>query len=80
MVGTEEGPIAYYESKKSKWKAKSTHSVFKIIDVKKKLYGKDVNNEQSYAHNVIVVRRNGAMELRDWKKGNLSQVSFQEKQ
>ena len=32
MIGTEEGTIAYYESKKSKWKAKSTHSTFKIIN------------------------------------------------
>ncbi len=30
IVGTQEGTVAYYESKKSKWKAKSTHSVLSI--------------------------------------------------
>ena len=34
MVGTEEGPIAFYENKKYKWKAKSIHSVFKIVKFK----------------------------------------------
>lgn len=31
MVGTEEGPVAYYESKKYKWRAKSVHSVQSIV-------------------------------------------------
>jgi hypothetical protein len=31
MVGTEEGSIAFYESKKYKWKAKSLHSVQNIL-------------------------------------------------
>jgi hypothetical protein len=31
MVGTEEGPIAFYESKKYKWRAKSVHSVQSIV-------------------------------------------------
>lgn len=31
LVGTKEGTIAFYESKKSKWKAKSTNAVYKIM-------------------------------------------------
>lgn len=31
LVGTQEGTVAFYESKKSKWKAKSHHSVFKVF-------------------------------------------------
>ena len=31
LVGTKEGTIAFYESKKSKWKAKSSHAVLKIL-------------------------------------------------
>jgi hypothetical protein len=31
MIGTKEGPIAYYELKKYKWKATSIHSVQNII-------------------------------------------------
>lgn len=31
LVGTQEGTVAYYEGKKSKWKAKSHHSVFKVL-------------------------------------------------
>lgn len=31
ILGIQEGTVAYYENKKSKWKAKSTHPVFKII-------------------------------------------------
>lgn len=58
LVGTEEGTIAYYESKKSKWKAKSTHPTFKIVNWIKD--GKD---------NVLVARKNGTIELRDHKKG-----------
>lgn len=31
LVGTQEGTVAYYETKKSKWKAKSHHSVLKVL-------------------------------------------------
>ena len=31
LVGTQEGTVAYYEGKKSKWKAKSHHSVLKVL-------------------------------------------------
>ena len=31
LVGTQEGTVAYYESKKSKWKAKSHHAVYKVL-------------------------------------------------
>lgn len=55
MVGTKEGVIGYYETKKSKWKAKSTHSVLKIIKF----------NETS----VLVGRHNSSIELRDWSNG-----------
>lgn len=34
LVGTEEGSIAYYESKKYKWKAKSVHKVNNILKFK----------------------------------------------
>ena len=50
MVGTEEGTIAYYESKKSKWKAKSTHPTLKII-----------NWKQGEKDNILVVRKNGTI-------------------
>lgn len=30
LVGTHEGMVAYYETKKSKWKAKSIHPVYKV--------------------------------------------------
>jgi len=50
MIGTDEGTIAYYESKKSKWKAKSTHPTFKIINWLHE--GKD---------NVLVARKNGTI-------------------
>lgn len=48
MIGTEEGTIAYYESKKSKWKAKSTHPTFKILNW--------INNNKD---NILVARKNG---------------------
>lgn len=31
LVGTKEGIVAYYETKKSKWKAKSHHPVLKVL-------------------------------------------------
>lgn len=31
IIGTEEGSIAYYETKKYKWKAKSSHSLLTIL-------------------------------------------------
>lgn len=31
IVGTKQGVIAYYETKKSKWKAKSSHPVKKVV-------------------------------------------------
>jgi hypothetical protein len=31
LVGTQEGTVAYYEGKKSKWKAKSHHAVLKVL-------------------------------------------------
>ena len=63
IVGSEQGTIAYYESKKSKWKAKSNHKPINIISHK-------TDGGQSLA---IVGRNNGLIELRDW--GNGSTVS-----
>lgn len=31
LLGTEEGTVAYYETKKSKWKAKSNHKIHKVL-------------------------------------------------
>ena len=50
LVGTKEGNIGYYETKKSKWKGKSSHSVMKIVKM----------NEMT----VLVGRNNGSIELR----------------
>ena len=55
IVGSKEGTIAYYESKKSKWKAKSSHSVLKIISFN--------------ADKILVGRHNGSVELREWSSG-----------
>ena len=48
MVGTREGVIAYYETKKSKWKAKSSNPVLKIMK-----YSSDTSDH------TIVIRQNG---------------------
>ena len=50
VVGTKEGTIAYYESKKSKWKAKSSHTVLKILNYQ--------------TEKILVGRQNGSVELR----------------
>lgn len=56
LVGTQEGTVAYYESKKSKWKAKSHHPVFKVMAYR---------TETTYL--AIIGRKNGTVELKDWK-------------
>lgn len=48
MVGTKEGTIAYYETKKSKWKAKSSNPVLKIMKC-----------ESDTSEYTIVIRQNG---------------------
>lgn len=56
LVGTQEGTVAYYETKKSKWKAKSHHPVFKVMAYR---------TETTYL--AVVGRKDGLIELKDWK-------------
>lgn len=67
MVGTEEGTVAYYETKKYKWKAKSIHSVFKIIKFNEASeFCKNTEFQNKKEDRIIVVRTDGNLELRDW--------------
>jgi len=56
LVGTQEGTVAYYEGKKSKWKAKSHHAVFKVL-----AYFTESNEL------AIIGRKDGLVEIKDWK-------------
>ena len=56
LVGTQEGVVAYYETKKSKWKAKSHHSVFKVLAYQAE------NTEMA-----VIGRKDGLIEIKDWK-------------
>lgn len=69
ILGTQEGTVALYEGKKTKWRAKSNHPVFKII----------VYRTQS-DHLVIIGRKDGWIELKDWRnKGEtLNKVKLHE--
>ena len=69
LLGTEEGTVAYYESKKSKWKAKSSHPVAKVMAYR--------GETETLA---IIARRDGIVEIKDWKgKGETSfKIKLQE--
>lgn len=56
MLGTQEGTIALYEGKKSKWRAKSNHPVFKVMAFR---------TESDYL--AIIGRKDGFIEIKDWK-------------
>ena len=56
IVGTEEGTVGFFEGKKAKWKAKSTHAVLALIAHQ---------TEADYL--AIVARRNGMVEVKDWR-------------
>jgi hypothetical protein len=56
LLGTNEGTVALYEGKKSKWRAKSTHAVFEVLVHR---------TETDYM--AIVARKDGLIELKDWK-------------
>lgn len=56
LVGTQEGTVAYYEGKKSKWKAKSHHPVLKVLAYQ---------GESSFL--AIIGRKDGLVEIKDWR-------------
>lgn len=56
LVGTQQGPVSFHEGKKSKWKAKSNHPVFKVMP--------HVCDGSLLA---IIGRRDGVVELKDWQ-------------
>lgn len=69
IMGTMEGTVGYYEGKKSKWKAKSTHAVFEV---------RAHRTETDYM--AIVARRDGLIELKNWKSAGetIAKVKLQE--
>ncbi len=59
--------IAFYESKKYKWKAKSVHNVSKILRFSEvSEYNKNAEFQAKKEDKIIVVRVDGNIELRDW--------------
>lgn len=59
--------IAFYESKKYKWKAKSVHNVLKILKFSEvSEYNKNAEFQTKKEDKIIVVRVDGNIELRDW--------------
>lgn len=71
LVGTEEGSVAYYEGKKYKWKAKSIHSVGRILRYREmSQYNQNAEFQgKGKEDRIVVVRTDGNIELRDWENG-----------
>jgi hypothetical protein len=69
LLGTQEGTVAFYEGKKPRWRAKSSHPVLKVMAHR---------TESEYL--AIIGRKDGLVELKDWKnKGEtISKVKLHE--